>query len=85
MSTITHEIRGTSTELLGRLNQKRAIRYWFDAFGSLTGVWLGRNGKTYAVGSGRRPGYSYVYRAMPLEWTAYDKRKSALEDWSGQS
>ena len=46
-----HRINGNSTEVIFRLTRKYDdVRYWFTTYGTLVGVWTGKNGIQYAVG-----------------------------------
>lgn len=70
-----HKIPCRSDQALGRINMKRATRFWFNRDGVLTGQWLSRGGKTYAVG--HRFGETIVYLAAQCDtWTEYDFEKS---------
>lgn len=61
---MTHKIRRmNSTETIFRLTRKHDdVRFWFNAYGSIVGVWTARNGQTYAVGHNPNGG-TIVYKA----------------------
>src|SRR5262245_8724283 len=51
-SNMLHNINGQSAQLIYRLTRRHGpefVRFWFDAYGHLTGVWQGHNRQTYAI------------------------------------
>lgn len=69
----THRVDIPSHSMFYMLRSRnRQFRYWLNNYGSLCGIWQGRNGHTYAVGHDPC-GNTIVFRTQDTKW-ACDER-----------